>query len=151
MRHTTSTEPRLTIWQAVKQSWIIHPDWDVAMHLSWLENDGFYDLSTLDGDPTELVTRWLRFHEDGEQYGLPIGTVPPTAHVGEPSGTQEERRCTEYVSRSGYRGREVLRVPVDSWFDSAPAREGWEPYFVSVDASRTVAVKVYSYKRAAAA
>lgn len=79
-------------------------------------------------------------------YAEPLGPIPPTARAGAPK-TQEERRTIEHVSRRGYRGAEVLSVPVDSWFDEPPVRKGWVPYFVSVDASRTTAVKVFSYKR----
>jgi hypothetical protein len=74
------------------------------------------------------------------------GSVPPTAQNGAPD-TQEARRTTEYVDTLGYRGRDELHVPVDSWFDGPPVREGWVPRFVSVDASRTTAVKVYTYDR----
>ncbi|WBB53873.1 hypothetical protein [Verrucosispora sp. WMMD573] len=57
----TPTQARLTIWQAVRQSWLIHPDWTVADHLAWL-NDEAYDTGTLTGDPAEVVGRWLAEH-----------------------------------------------------------------------------------------
>ncbi|TCB91675.1 hypothetical protein E0H26_25540 [Micromonospora zingiberis] len=52
---------RLTMWQAVRQSWLIHPDWTVADHLVWLDNEA-YDTGTLTGDPAEVVGRWLAEH-----------------------------------------------------------------------------------------
>ncbi|MFD1083463.1 hypothetical protein [Micromonospora andamanensis] len=57
----TPTQARLTIWQAVRQSWLIHPDWTVADHLAWL-NDEAYNTGTLTGDPAEVVGRWLAEH-----------------------------------------------------------------------------------------
>ncbi|MEU8159494.1 hypothetical protein [Micromonospora parva] len=53
--------PRLTMWQAVRQSWLVHPDWTVADHLDWLDGEG-YDTGTLTGDPAEVVGRWLADH-----------------------------------------------------------------------------------------
>ncbi|MEU7981429.1 hypothetical protein AB0B63_23240 [Micromonospora sp. NPDC049081] len=52
---------RLTMWQAVRQSWLIHPDWTVADHLAWLDDEN-YDTGTLAGDPAEVVGRWLADH-----------------------------------------------------------------------------------------
>ncbi len=52
---------RLTMRQAVRQSWLIHPDWTVADHLAWLDGEG-YDTGTLTGDPDEVVGRWLTEH-----------------------------------------------------------------------------------------
>lgn len=49
------------MWQAVRQSWLIHPDWTVADHLAWLDDEA-YDTSTLTGDPAEVVGRWLAEH-----------------------------------------------------------------------------------------
>ncbi|WP_235944850.1 hypothetical protein [Verrucosispora sioxanthis] len=57
----TPTQARLTIWQAVRQSWLIHPDWTVADHLAWLDDEA-YDTGTLTGDPAEVVGRWLAEH-----------------------------------------------------------------------------------------
>ncbi|WP_309236811.1 hypothetical protein [Micromonospora sp. S-DT3-3-22] len=53
--------PRLTMWQAVWQSWLVHPDWSVADHLGWLDGEG-YDTGTLTGGPDEVVGRWLAEH-----------------------------------------------------------------------------------------
>ncbi|MEU8370077.1 hypothetical protein [Micromonospora tulbaghiae] len=52
---------RLTMWQAVRQSWRMHPDWTVADHLAWLDDEA-YDTGTLTGDPAEVVGRWLAEH-----------------------------------------------------------------------------------------
>ncbi|WP_230414907.1 hypothetical protein [Micromonospora tarapacensis] len=51
----------MTIWQAVRQSWLIHPDWTVTDHLAWLDDEA-YDTGTLTGDPAEVVGRWLAEH-----------------------------------------------------------------------------------------
>ena len=53
---------RLTVWQAVKQSWLIHPDWTVADHLIWLHGDGYDTGSLYGGTPQEVITRWLDEH-----------------------------------------------------------------------------------------
>ncbi|MDG4790219.1 hypothetical protein O7626_30585 [Micromonospora sp. WMMD1102] len=52
---------RLTMWQAVRQSWLVHPDWTVTDHLAWLDDEG-YDTGTLTGDPAEVIGRWLAEH-----------------------------------------------------------------------------------------
>ena len=49
---------RLTTWQAVRQSWLVHPDWTTADHLAWLDGEG-YDTDLLDGDPDEVIGRWV--------------------------------------------------------------------------------------------
>ncbi|MGW5557594.1 hypothetical protein ACWER9_10270 [Micromonospora sp. NPDC003944] len=49
---------RLTLWQAVRQTWLAHPDWTVTDHLAWLDGEG-YDTDTSDGDPADLIGRWL--------------------------------------------------------------------------------------------
>jgi hypothetical protein len=56
-----------------------------------------------------------------------------------------QSRSEEYVT-TGYRGAPVLRVPVERSIDKAPAREGWEPFFVNVNLDHPVQ-KVVSYKR----
>lgn len=53
---------------------------------------------------------------------------------------------TEHTT-TGFRGREILRVPVARSSDKAPVREGWTPFFVNVDLTRTPQ-KIVSYKRA---
>ena len=53
---------RLTVWQAVKQSWLIHPDWTVADHLIWLHGDGYDTGSLCGGTPQEVICRWLDEH-----------------------------------------------------------------------------------------
>ena len=50
-------------------------------------------------------------------------------------------RSEEYIDILGH-----LQVPVASWWDSAPKREGWIPYWVNINLSREP-VKIYSYKR----
>ncbi|BCJ51791.1 hypothetical protein Asp14428_32660 [Actinoplanes sp. NBRC 14428] len=67
---------RLTMWQAVRLSWLAHPEWTVADHLAWLDGEG-YDTDLLDGDPDEIVGRWLAEH--GRTARL---IVPPTAADG---------------------------------------------------------------------
>jgi hypothetical protein len=52
---------RLTVWQAVRQSWLIHPDWTVADHVGWLDDEA-YDLDALDGDPATVIAGWLTEH-----------------------------------------------------------------------------------------
>jgi hypothetical protein len=67
---------RLTTWQAVRQSWLIHPDWTVADHLAWLDGEG-YDTELLDGDPVEVIGRWLTGHRRTARL-----IVAPTATEG---------------------------------------------------------------------
>ena len=62
---------RLTTWQAVRQSWLAHPDWTTADHLAWLHGEG-YDTDLLDGDPDEVIGRWLAEHRRTARL-----TVPP--------------------------------------------------------------------------
>ncbi|MGC4779897.1 hypothetical protein [Micromonospora chalcea] len=52
---------RLTLWQAVRQTWLAHPDWTVTDHLAWLDGEG-YDTATADGAPADLIGRWLAAH-----------------------------------------------------------------------------------------
>jgi hypothetical protein len=52
---------RLTLWQAVRQSWLAHPDWKSADHLAWLDGEG-YDTDPIDSDPAEVIDRWLTDH-----------------------------------------------------------------------------------------
>ncbi|MEV0396497.1 hypothetical protein [Polymorphospora rubra] len=66
---------RLTMWQAVRQSWLIHPDWIVADHLAWLEGEG-YDTGTLTGDPVEVVGRWLAEHRRTAPLSRPADDAP---------------------------------------------------------------------------
>ncbi|WP_249714607.1 hypothetical protein [Rhizomonospora bruguierae] len=61
---------RLTMWQAVRQSWLIHPDWTVSDHLDWLD-DECYDTDELAGDPAEVVGRWLAEHRRTAPLSLP--------------------------------------------------------------------------------
>lgn len=49
---------RLTTWQTVLQSQMIHPDWNVETHLAYLKQEGA-SLHRLNGDPEILITRWL--------------------------------------------------------------------------------------------
>ncbi|BCJ63015.1 hypothetical protein [Polymorphospora rubra] len=65
---------RLTMWQAVRQSWLIHPDWTVADHLAWLDGEG-YDTGTLTGDPVE-VGRWLAEHRRTTPLSRPADDAP---------------------------------------------------------------------------
>ncbi len=53
---------RLTVWQAVTQSWLIHPDWTVADHLIWLHGEGYDTGSLYGGTPQEVINRWLDGH-----------------------------------------------------------------------------------------
>jgi hypothetical protein len=62
---------RLTTWQAVRQSWLTHPDWTSADHLAWLDGEG-YDTDLIDGDPDEVIGRWLAEHRRTARL-----TVPP--------------------------------------------------------------------------
>lgn len=32
---------RLTLENAIRQSWLIHPDWDARTHEAWLEDEGY--------------------------------------------------------------------------------------------------------------
>ncbi len=67
----TGTPARLTTWQAVRQSWLAHPDWTTADHLAWLDGEG-YDTDLIDGDPDEVIGRWLAEHRRTARL-----TVPP--------------------------------------------------------------------------
>ncbi|MGA5305948.1 hypothetical protein ACPCHT_39085 [Nucisporomicrobium flavum] len=67
---------RLTTWQAVRQSWLVHPDWTTADHLAWLDGEG-YDTDLIDGDPHEVVGRWLAEHRRTARL-----TVPPDGTTG---------------------------------------------------------------------
>lgn len=55
--------------------------------------------------------------------------------------TQDERWENEHIAINGH-----LHVPVMRWIDPAPRREGWEPFFVTVNLSRTPP-KQYIYRR----
>jgi hypothetical protein len=62
---------RLTLGQAVRQSWLVHPDWTVEDHLAWLDGEG-YDAP--DGeDPAALVGRWLAEHRATTTPGTASG------------------------------------------------------------------------------
>ncbi|WP_239126795.1 hypothetical protein [Asanoa siamensis] len=65
------TPARLTLWQAVRQSWLIHPDWTVADHLAWLDDEA-YDTGTLSRDPAEVVGRWLAEHSCTATLSAPV-------------------------------------------------------------------------------
>ncbi|MET0494337.1 MAG: hypothetical protein ABW000_14515 [Actinoplanes sp.] len=52
---------RLTIWQAVRQNWLAHPDWTVADHLACLDGEG-YDTDPIDSDLAGVIDRWLTDH-----------------------------------------------------------------------------------------
>ncbi|MDG4793520.1 hypothetical protein [Micromonospora sp. WMMD1082] len=62
--------PRLTMWQAVRQSWLAHPDWTVAEHLAWLDGEG-YDTASVTGEPAELIGRWVAGHRRSVPLSLP--------------------------------------------------------------------------------
>jgi hypothetical protein len=62
---------RLTMWQAVRQSWLIHPDWTVTDHLAWLDGEG-YDTESLTGDPAEVIGRWLGEHRRTARLSQPV-------------------------------------------------------------------------------
>lgn len=57
------TARRLTIWQLVLQSQLIHPDWSAMDHLGYLVDDEFRDpcaeCHTHPLGVTELIDRWL--------------------------------------------------------------------------------------------
>lgn len=54
-----------TTWQAVKQSWLIHPDWDAVDHRSFLQFDANQTFRTL---PTvEVIEGWLEQLKDGNR------------------------------------------------------------------------------------
>ncbi|MEU0558464.1 hypothetical protein [Dactylosporangium sp. NPDC006015] len=65
---------RLTVWQAVRQSWLIHPAWTVIDHLGWLDDEA-YDLEALRGDPATVVAGWLAEH----RRTTPDTTAGPTS------------------------------------------------------------------------
>ncbi|RQW98756.1 hypothetical protein [Micromonospora inaquosa] len=67
-----SAPARLTMWQAVRQSWLIHPDWTVADHFAWLDGEG-YDTDDMTGDPAEVVGRWLAEHRHTARVPRPAG------------------------------------------------------------------------------
>lgn len=46
-----------TPWQTIAQSQLIHPEWSVADHLSYLEHDAFYPRGLLPSP--EVTERWL--------------------------------------------------------------------------------------------
>lgn len=62
---------RLTLWQAVRQNWLAHPDWSVTDHLAWFDGEG-YDTGMPSGDPAEvLVGRWLSEHRRVTELSRP--------------------------------------------------------------------------------
>ncbi|MGA5304575.1 hypothetical protein ACPCHT_32020 [Nucisporomicrobium flavum] len=69
---------RLTLWQAVRQTWLAHPDWALADHLAWLNGEG-YDTDTADGDPAAVVGRWLAEHR--RTTGLSLPASDPRVYV----------------------------------------------------------------------
>lgn len=77
---------RLTVWQAVRQSWLIHPDWTVTDHLAWLDDEA-YDLDAMHGDPATVIAGWLAWYRraaTGAVAGssLPDPPVPSALPVG---------------------------------------------------------------------
>jgi hypothetical protein len=56
--------------------------------------------------------------------------------------SQQERWETEHIDIFGH-----LRVPVMRSTDPSPEREGWEPFFVTVNLAATPNHKVVSYRR----
>jgi hypothetical protein len=69
---------RLTMWQAVRQTWLAHPDWTTEEHLSWLHGEG-YNTDTVEGDPAEVIGRWLAEHRRTTLLSLPASD--PRAYV----------------------------------------------------------------------
>lgn len=70
---------RLTIWQLVLQSQLIHPDWSAMDHLGYLVDDEFRDpcaeCHTHPLGVTELIDRWL-----AENVAAGRAPAPPAAH-----------------------------------------------------------------------
>lgn len=69
---------RLTMWQAVRQTWLAHPDWTAEDHLAWLHGEG-YTPDTVEGDPAEVIGRWLAEHRRMTLLSLPASD--PRAYV----------------------------------------------------------------------
>lgn len=53
-------------------------------------------------------------------------------------------RNREYIDTSDH-----LHVPLPSWWDDSPARDGWTPFFVNINMDHPIQ-KVVIYERAAA-
>jgi hypothetical protein len=98
------TPNRLTMWQAVRQSWLAHPEWTTADHLAWLDGEG-YDTDHIDGDPAEVIGRWLTEHRRTARLILPPDTTEARVYVvaggdmvavfGNPDGAGIQRMVME--------------------------------------------------------
>lgn len=75
--YPVGTPARLSTWQAVRQMWLVHPDWTTADHLAWLDGEG-YDTDLLDGDPAALLGRWLADHRRTARTTVPPGATGET-------------------------------------------------------------------------
>jgi len=69
------------MWQAVKQSWLIHPDWTVEIHLAWLHQEAYDTCTLYGGTPQEVIARWLDEHRRCAQWEItrpgPPSPTPP--------------------------------------------------------------------------
>lgn len=64
MSENSKGPERLTMWQTVLQSQLIHPDWNAQDHLDYLHQEG-YDWTRLvmSGlSPSGLVSEWLKIN-----------------------------------------------------------------------------------------
>ncbi|MEV7231243.1 hypothetical protein AB0M79_30130 [Polymorphospora sp. NPDC051019] len=128
---------RLTMWQAVRQSWLIHPDWIVADHLAWLDGEG-YDTGTLTGDPVEVVGRWLAEHrrtaplsrpaDDAPVYVVAGGDVVAVFDNADSAGTQHG------VMEAAGLDTSVYTLSATQWETAAPVLRIANPGLVITDA-----------------
>lgn len=76
----TKSQRRLTAWQVVLQSQVIHPEWNAVEHGHFLMDEG-YDVSALgveDETPLRCIRRWL-----DENLAWPGGPVARAGGIGD--------------------------------------------------------------------
>lgn len=136
---STPTHPSgLTAYQAVLQSWMCHPDWDVEAHMGWLKGEG-YDLGVI---PRADVNRWLAKMRAAATEGrraASVATRPDVAEVLHSLAVLARARITaaelapgdQVLYRLGDEGEYLLGTVVES--GRPHLLDGLMPWRVSID------------------
>lgn len=140
---TTTRHPSgLTTYQAVLQSWMCHPDWDVPTHIAWLEEEG-YDLGALyGGTRAEIIGGWLdkmRAAAAAGRQAATAATRPDVAEVLHSLAVLARARITaaelepgdQVLYRLGDEGEYLLGTVVES--GRPHLLDGLMPWRVSID------------------
>lgn len=131
---------RLTPWQVVLQSQVIHPDWTTDDHAHFLMDEG-YDISHLgvgDESTRTCIDRWLR--ENNEWPGGPAaraGAVPATKQPDLcQHGNQSCGRCVrEAVARANTAHedwKEMATRAAHHYADQHDLCEAFDDFMVSI-------------------